>query len=102
MTLYLDKKIDLLLEFLRSAPDMDEVPLIARDLRDLYDSARTCPDNDHEAYRARCNKLLTSVGLALRWTALPDYKSLPPENIHGLIALEGVLLGVMNGRIVKT
>lgn len=93
MTLYLDRKIDLLLEVLRRAPDTYEVPLIVRDIRDAYDAARTCPSGDNEVYRVRSNKLLTCASLVRQWAVGRDYEYLG--------ALQGVLIDVMRGKVRK-
>lgn len=92
MTYWVDRKINLILEFLRTGVDSETLLAVIEDLRICHDQVRGIKDMDLEFYRVRCNKLLACVGMTKKL-------GVSGLKLEYLDALEGVLLKVMCGRV---
>lgn len=89
MKTYLDRKIDLMLDFLRKEEDPEEVEQVIRDIQRSYETARHRAD-DLELYRTRCNRLLICSSIAK--------KRVNGESRAYLDSLEGALLEVLRSQ----
>lgn len=93
MTFWVDKKIDLMVEFLRKEYDTVDVHEIVCDIQTAFDSARAFPIDDKEVYRARANKILVCVKIVERRATGFD--------LGYLQDLEGVLIDILRGADTK-
>lgn len=91
MKMWVDTKIDLILETLRQGPSPDDLQLIVTDIHGAFDSARRYPIEDVNLLRIRCNKILVCAKMAERGAWGKDLESLR--------TLEGRLLNILRDRV---
>lgn len=92
-TFWVDRKLDVMIAFLREGTYDVEAEGLIEDLRICHDQVRKIQERsvgEEESYRMRCNKLLVAVGIMKR--------TVYDRNLEYLDALEGVLLGVLRGK----
>lgn len=93
-TFWVDRKLDLIITFLREGEYEADLDPLIEDLRICHDQARDKQEfwPEKERYRVRCSKLLIAAGIMKR--------TADGRGLHYLDALEGVLLAVLTGKAI--